>query len=127
MDPHAEAFLSLVEADPLLTVYDGLVGGEPPYLLVYCHDLPRLGDDLSMRSSETTARFTCHSVGMTAEAARGVNAQARDAVLDKTVTISGRVCWPIRAETSLPPVRDESTGRAVMDAITVYVLKTKLA
>lgn len=128
-DPHATAVLALLTADSLLTVYDGQVPDThaSTYVLVYMarHDV--LGDDLGFPSSEAVVRFYAHSVGQNAAGARIVAGRVRAALLDKVPTVSGRVCWPIRHETSIPPTRNESTGELVMDQVDTYVLRSKAA
>jgi len=126
-DPHAVAFLALLDADPVLTVYDGQVddNAAKPYVVVYFYGTPQRGDDLTAESRETKTRATVHCVGETAASARIIAQRVQAAVLDKTPVIAGRICWAIEAEYTQPPIRDEYTGVPAHDAISVYVMKSK--
>lgn len=130
----ANAGLALLAADvgpPALRVFDGVV---PPntsvllgYVVVYCtvnrpsEDLDNSADGLSRVWS---AAWITHSVGSTAAAARAVQQRVRTQLLDVTPSIVGLSCGRIRMDPdSPPPVRDESTGVVVMDAISTYRLR----
>lgn len=125
----ADAFLTLLNADPDLTVCDGIVpnGTSPPYVLMY-FTISRPSDDPDNASDGRTRvwvpRGIFHCVGENAAAARAVAQRVRTALLDVTPTIPGLSCSPIRMEgDSLPPQRDESLGFPVMDAVETYRFK----
>jgi hypothetical protein len=109
-------------------VLDGAVpnGALPPYLLVYMYletpDGLQAPDavPLSFDSDVVDFWIYCHCVGADAVAARAVSAQARVALLNQTLTIANRACFPIRWRQGTPPRRDEETGPLVMDQVDVY-------
>lgn len=132
---HADAFLALVRAasgSPLLTVYDGEVpdGSAPAYALVYFYiETPDglVAPDavpLTYDSDVIDARAYVHSVGQAPEAARAARAVAgrvRSAVLNRTLTITGRSCFPVRWREGQPPQRNEEIpGTTVFDQTDVY-------
>jgi hypothetical protein len=130
----ANAGLALLAADtgpPPLRVFDGVVPPNTPvnagYVLVYCtvnrpsEDQDNAADGLS---GVWVASWITHSVGGTAAAARAVAQRVRTALLDVSPVIPGLSCNRIRMDPdSPPPVRDESTGTPVMDAISTYRLR----
>lgn len=125
---HAQAGLDLLEANAALVVFDGKVPDptpNPPYVLVYTVVEWPSGDGgfaNALDHLSVTCRTTwyCHCVGLTAAAARAVGMQVRSSLLDKRPTIAGRECGLIAQIETVPPQRDETTGRLVMDAIGVY-------
>lgn len=123
---HAQQGLAALIANPnLLAVYDGKVPDSAPfpYVLVYTRvQWPRdgLGTSLSALQVTATATFTCHCAAESAAAARAVQGQVRSALLNFRPAITGRNCSPIKQDESLDPNRDETTGRLVMDAVSIY-------
>lgn len=131
-DPHAVAVLTFLHAaSNIPAVYDDVVptGAPSSYVKVYFDDRPGDGrsEDMTMATVEVLYRVIVHCVAETAAGARIVAGNVKTALLDKTPVIPGRKCWPIRYEASVPPQRDESTGRLVQDQIVTYVLKSKSA
>lgn len=126
---HVQAVLDRLRANPNLTVFDGAVPGGvspgQPYVVVYFNGLARLGDELTLRSTQRTGRIYCHSIGATAEAARIVAQHVATQLLDYVAEVPGWLSWPIRHESNQPPARDESTGEYVMDQIDTYVMQTQ--
>jgi hypothetical protein len=137
LQDHADAFLALLRAAPpaspapSLVVYDGEVppGPEVAYALIYFwFETPDglVAPDavsLVLDSDVIDAWANVHSVGadpQAARAARAVATRVRAGVLNKTLTIPGRSCNPIRQRTSQPPHRDEDTGPTVMDQVDEY-------
>lgn len=120
--PAAAALLTLLGTNGNLVVIDGEVGVDqrPPYLVVYLAGGRDAGDNLNRRSNEATMRAYLHAVGANAAAARIVAGQAADTITDQRLTVPGWTCGPITRELSNPPIRDESTGAVVMDAVAVY-------
>jgi len=125
--------LALLAADtgpPALVVFDGVVPPNTPvnagYVLVYGYtEWPTgaPGDALDGITGSPTVRWICHCVGGTASAARAVRERVRTALLNKRPTIAGLDLGMIREEPgSGPPVRDETTGALVMDAVITYRL-----
>lgn len=131
----AEAGLELLRDNLSLTVHDGALpldstGVAPPYVLVYTTVEWPYGDEangLDARSGTGVATWYCHCVGSNATAARAVANQVRSVLLDVTPAVAGRVCGPIRQTQALSPTRDDSTGRTVMDAVTVWSMESRPA
>lgn len=131
---HADAGLNLLRADLGLSVYDGKVpedangrSPDPPYALVYVVvEWPKDGVGTSTAATQVTvtATFYCHCVGLTAEAARVVGMRVRAVLLGVRPVITGRNCGLIKQIETVPPQRDESTGRLLMDAVGVYSFTT---
>lgn len=132
---HADAFLAKLAAasgSPSLAVYDGRVpdGPEPAYALVYFYietpdGLAAPGAvNLTFDSDVIDSRAYVHCVGADpqgARAARGVAGRVRSALLNATLTISGRSCFPIRWLEGQPPQRNEDVpGGPVFDQVDVY-------
>jgi hypothetical protein len=125
---HADAFLALLRADAELTVHDGAVpdDGDPPYALVYFYvETPDglVAPDkvpLTFNSDVLECWGYVHCVGANAVRARAVSGRVRSALLNKTLVIAGRECFPIRWRQGQPPQRDETTGPLVMDQVDVY-------
>ncbi len=122
--------LDLLRADTSLTVYDGKVptGAVPPYCLVYTTvERPSEDEDNAFdnRSRVWVVRWYCHCVGSgdDASAARAVAQRVRTQLLDVRPTLSGFALSMIRQEVNNPPDRDESTGKLMMDAVSVYRLR----
>lgn len=132
---HAAAGLALLEAHPDLVVYDGRLPDAatditPPYVLVYTHvEWPAGGGEQSLSGESGTCVTTwyCHCVGSSAVASTVVAGLVRVALLDQRPTIAGRVCDLIRMVQVLPPYRDETLRRPVLDTVAVYQLKTRPA
>lgn len=131
VDAHAQAFLTLLDADntaPALVVCDGEVeqGVLPPYVLVYTsvHVPDAVTDpdksNLAFDSLATRGRAICHSVGTTAASARVVATRVRNALLDVRPAVSGRTCNPIRWVDGQDTNRDEQIGTGVFDVVDVY-------
>jgi hypothetical protein len=128
----ANAGIALLQADTSLVVFDGAVprptpdvSNGPGYVLVYTTvDRPSddLGNALDGRTRVWTGRWICHCVGGNAAAARAVAQRVRTALLDVRPVVTGLATGPIRWEQSNPPLRDESTGLVVMDAVEIYRL-----
>lgn len=128
-DPHIAALLALLNGHVHLTarVHRETVpdGTAPPYVKVYFHVHYMDHDQLTNPSTRAVARVISHSIGSTAEAADVVAGNVREALLGITPTVSGRTCFPVRQEQSIPPDSDESTGQpAYWDQIDVYRLDT---
>lgn len=126
---HAQVGLTLLTANPALgpaKVFDGKVPDptpDPPWVLVYSVvEWTRDGIGTAITASQITVTTTyyCHCVGLTAAAARVVGMQARQSLLNVRPVITGRNCGPIKQFETVPPQRDETTGRLVMDAVGVY-------
>jgi hypothetical protein len=130
----ADAFLALLAAasgSPALAVYDGSVpdSPEPAYALVYFYIETPDGEaapdavSLNFDSDVIDAWAYVHCVGsqpQAARAARAVSGRVRAAVLNKTLTVANRSCFPIRWREGQSPIRDETTGLVVFDQIDVY-------
>jgi uncharacterized protein YndB with AHSA1/START domain len=139
----ADGFLALLASasgSPALKVFDGAVDQdsafdgpvadlEPPYALVYFYietpDGLAAPDAVSLTfdSDVIDAWAYVHCVGaepQAARAARAVAGRARATVLNKTLTVAGRSCFPIRWREGQPPQRNEDTGPVVFDQVDAY-------
>jgi hypothetical protein len=128
-EQHAQAGLTLLAAHPDLgggRVFDGKVPDptpDPPWVLVYTVvEWPRdgVGTALTAEQVAVTTTWYCHCVGLTAASARAVGMLARSTLLNVRPVITGRNCGPIKQFETVPPQRDETTGRLLMDAVSVY-------
>jgi hypothetical protein len=126
-EDHAQAFLSLLAANTnLLHVYDTIVANptpDPPYVLTYITvSWPRdgVGTSLTAQQVTVTATANVHCAGLTPAAARAVQMQVRSSLLNARPVITGRYCSPIKQDDSQVPVKDETTGRPVYDAVSVF-------
>lgn len=131
----ADAFLALLSdapgGPPDLVVCDGDVenGVTAPYALVYFYietpDGLAAPDavPLTFDSDVIDAWAYVHCVGANPQAARASRAVAgrvRAAVLNQTLLVAGRSCFPIRWREGSPPQRNEETGETVFDQVDVY-------
>lgn len=129
---HAQAGLALLTANSALAgrVFDGKVPDptpDPPYVVVYTTvewTRDGIGTALGATQNTVTTTYNCHCVGLTAAAARAVGMQVRSSLLNVRPVIASRNCGPIKQDDTIPPQRDESTGRLVMDAIANYSYTT---
>lgn len=128
---HAQAGLQLMVGDPyLLRVFDSVVPNptpDPPYVLVYTDVAwPRdgVGTSLTGQQIAVTTTYTCHCVGLTPVAARVVGMQVRASLLGVRPVVAGRTCGLIKQAVANPPIRDESLGFAVFDAVMEFDFST---
>lgn len=75
-------------------------------------------------SREFVLGITVRSVAGSDMAVAMVADRVAKALLDKTPTVPGRVCYRIRFDSGTPPRPDESTGRLVVEQSDVYVLRS---
>jgi hypothetical protein len=128
LEDHAAAFLAAID-DAGLTVFDGQVDDNAPdqYVLVYAlFETPDgiLAPDaisLDLSSTALDALMYVHNVGVTPASARATAARVRSAVLDRTLVVAGRTCFPVRWREGQPPRRNEEIpGAPVHDQVDVY-------
>jgi hypothetical protein len=128
-DEHFQAFFALLETDATLNPYDGLVPDSPAarYSLVYFYvetpDGLAAADavPLTFDSDVIDAWAYVHSCGVTPASARIQAARVRAAVLNRTLTVAARSCFPIRWREGQPPQRDEDVpGAPVFDQVDAY-------
>lgn len=124
---HAQVAFGLLALNANLTnIFDTVVPNptpDPPFVLVDCRVAwPRDGIGTALAGTQVTitTTWTIHCVGLTATAARTVQMQVRSSLLNARPVIAGRNCSPIKQVDSVDPDRDESTGRAVLDAVAIY-------
>jgi hypothetical protein len=132
---HADAYFTLLRSapgSPSLAVYDGKVddGAPAAYALVYFYiETPDglVAPDavpLTFDSDVIDSWAYVHCVGAdpeAARAARGVAGRVRSVQLNKTLTIAGRSCFPIRWREGQPPQRNEEIpGATTFDVVDVY-------
>jgi hypothetical protein len=134
----ADAFFALARSapgSPALTVYDGTVPAGPDlmYALVYFYietpDGLKAPDAVSLTLDSTVidAWAYVHCISRDPQAARGaraVSGRFRNTVLDKTLTVPGRSCSPIRWDSGQPPDRSEASGVTVFDQVDVYTWRS---
>ena len=140
-ETHVQVAFALLAANPniadvvdvpqagLIGLYDGVSPDhptpDPPYVLIYARvAFPRDGMSVALDSVQDTVKttLTCHSVGLSSQAARAVHMQVRSSLLNVRPVIAGRNCGPIKdagADETIP-TRDESTGRLVVDLVSEY-------
>lgn len=134
----ADAFLALARSaagSPSLQVLDGAVpiGTVAPYALVYFYiETPDglVAPDavpLTFDSDVIDAFAYIHCIGadpQAARAARAVAGRVRAAILNQTLTVAGRSCFPIRWDSGQPPQRNELTGVVEFDQVDVYKFRS---
>lgn len=130
----ADAFFTLARSAPglpALNVLDGAVtdGTVAPYVVVYFYietpDGLQAPDAVNITgdSEVIDAWAYAHCVGgepQAERAARGVAGRLRSVLLNKTLTVPGRSCFPIRWHEGQPPQRNEDTGTTIVDQVDVY-------
>lgn len=128
----ADELLVRLRALPNLTVYDGKVddGATLPYAVAYFTMTTASGDaapgavDLTLDSQTIDLTLYLHNVAGNGAAARVVQWKTRTALVNARLTVAGRRCWPVRQIDDAPAVRDESTGKLIVDLTDVYRLRT---
>lgn len=131
---HANAGLALIDATDL-TLYRGKLPPNvttlaPPWVLVFTAvEWPDDDADhgLDHASSTCITTWYCYASGTTDTSALAASGIVRGALLDVVPTIAGRVCSPIGQVSSEPPRQHESTGTAVLTALSIYELRTRPA
>ena len=123
----AQAGLGLLRADAGLTVYDGLVpqGAALPYVLVYTTVAWPPGgtaDTITGARLTATVTWTCHCVAESPSGARVVEQRVRAALLNQRPAVAGRGAGYIKQDQVLAPGPDQTTGRLVMDGVSIYSL-----
>lgn len=124
--------LAILDGIPNHTTHDGKVPDDAiaPYTLVYfvvsVVGADRAADtsDLSFASRAVDLIIYTHNVGNNAAAARAVAGKVRAALLDVVPVVPGRKAFPIRFYDDAPAVKDETTGKLIMDLADVYRLRT---
>lgn len=134
----ADAFFTLARSapgSPALQVLDGHVddGVTTPYALVYFYietpDGLQAPDavNLTFDSDVIDAWAYVHCVGgepQAERASRGVAGRVRSVLLNKTLTVTGRSCFPIRWREGQPPQRNEDTSTTIVDTVDVYCFRS---
>lgn len=120
-------------AGPALPLLDGEVpdGTAMPHALGYFYIVTPTGlaapdaVPLTMDSDVIDAVAYVHCVGSTPASARAVSGRIRGAVLNRTLIVPGRSCFPIRQDDGQPPQRDEQIpGQPVHDLVDVYTWRS---
>lgn len=122
------AGIALLQADANLTVITGPVpaGQQPPYVRLYVTvEWPQgdLNNSLTGDAKRAIGRYYCHSVGANDLAAVIVDERVRTQLLNQRPTVAGvapESVGKIQFDQNMPPRVDESTGVAVVDAVSVY-------
>lgn len=132
MSAGVEEVLTMLHAIANHTTYDGVVPPDAPlpYTLVYFTIVTPDGEqapdavNLIGNSDVINLHIYAHNVGGNAQAARAVGWKVRAALLNVKPVVAGRVCHPIRQVDDAPAVKDESTGKLIMDLADVYRLRS---
>lgn len=129
---HAQAVLDRLTSSgsPALNVLDGKVpqGTVPPYVLVYFTVATPGGemapDKVSINQLSDVVEMSayCHCVGGNGAAARALTSRVRTALLNQVLSVSGRVCLPVKHTDNYTPDRDETTGATFFDVVDIYRL-----
>jgi hypothetical protein len=122
--------MALLQGDASLTVITGPVpaGQRPPYVRLYVTVEWPSGDpnnSLTGDAKRAVGRYYCHSVGANDLAAVIVDERVRTQLLNQRPAVAGvapESVGKIQFEQNAPPIPDESTGMAVIDALSVYSL-----
>jgi hypothetical protein len=125
---HIDAAMSLLRADTGLTVYPDAEGFTPPlaalpYVRVYGYiERPSdaAGNSLAGVSRSWTTYLYAHCVGANEYAALAMAMRVRAAWLDVRPVVAGRDCGLLREYLCNPPLKDETSGSEVLDALCVY-------
>jgi hypothetical protein len=127
-DLHGRVVLDLLDANNALNVFDGAVSKPypaPPYVLVYTSIAypageAGMGNALDHNSVTCVTTAYVHCVGSTAAACRALSMQVRASLLDAQPVIANRSCTRLEQDDAQMPVKDETIGSVVMDAVLVY-------
>jgi hypothetical protein len=121
---HHEAIRTLLAS---LEFYDGQVPSEPtfPYRVLYLDTGFERSEKLCATSNRADFRFQITSVALTAQGVAIVADQSRSLLVDARPVVTGRVCAPIRRETSIPvrpdaDVTDPGTNLHPMFSVDTY-------
>lgn len=132
----ADEILVLLRALPVtggtLSVHDAKVPDTavPPYALAYFTMTTPSADgspgtvDLTWDSQTIDLTLYLHNVAGNAAAARAVQWKTRTALTNARIVIAGRRCFPVRQIDDAPAVKDETTGKLIVDLTDVYRLRS---
>lgn len=96
-------------------------GAELPYVVLHPDQGRALPSNLAGDSTWRPWRYQTTAVGSTPEQAQWAAEKAEAGLLDRTPTVSGRSCTPVRKEVSVPIARDEDVQPPVFIARDVWV------
>jgi hypothetical protein len=121
---HHEAIRALLAS---LEFHDGQVPDKPtfPYRVLYLDTGFERSEKLCATSNRADFRFQITSVALTAQGVAIVADQSRSLLVDARPVVAGRVCGPIRRETSIPvrpdsDVTDPATNLHPMFSVDTY-------
>lgn len=128
----ADEILALLRALPSLTVHDAKVpdAAPLPYALTYFSMTTASAGgsagtvDLTLDSQTIDLTLYLHNVAGNAAAARAVQWKTRNALVNARIEVTGRRCFPVRQVDDAPAVKDESTGKLIVDLTDVYRLRS---
>ncbi|MEV6344130.1 hypothetical protein [Actinoplanes sp. NPDC051851] len=120
---HAAVYLDALTVTGV-TVRDQPVDPEQPpdlpYLVVYISVTTPEATSLEETADRVQADAIVHAVGLTTDSCRVVTGLVWSALLGLRPQITARDCGPIRLIDDRPADADQSTGRAVLDEVTVW-------
>lgn len=121
---HVTAVLTLLDAVPNLTTYDGLVPARPvlPYAVVWPDSGRAERSSILAASNVVASEMYVTCVGSSREQAQWVAEKVDAALLDVRPTITGRSCWPIEQVLTRPVQRDDDVDPPLVYAVNVYRL-----
>ena len=101
---HVAAVTDVLEAVPNLTVYTTRVDNDPPPSYVVVYSDTGIGRNYRLCSTPSQQRFTVATlyVGRTDNEARWVAEKVTAALEGARLTVDGRLCGPVRAQSSQP-------------------------
>jgi hypothetical protein len=125
-EPHTQAVIDRLTdqlPDPVV-VYDAEVPTDPPqaYCVVYPDPGVRARSALAAISDELSMLVQVTCVGTTRRQAQDVADRAAGALVDHRLSVSGRQCWPITQEASVPVERDDQTRDPATDRPRFYAV-----
>lgn len=129
MADHTDAVLELLRAHPYLTVEDGhaATSAVPPYVAVYVTTASERRTKLDGGSDEAHVIVTTHSIATTAEGARIVRRNVRQALLDQRPQLDGWAADPITHERGLAVDTTTVAGVEYQDAVDEWDFRSQPA
>lgn len=121
-----DAIYGLLDGIAALTVHDGLVPNLPPlpYAVMWASGPLRSSDRLSGSQGNGRELFSTTCVGSTAEQVAWVQDKVHAALVDASVSVSGRRAGRIKHEESAATAVDYDADPPVITAVDTWALNT---